>query len=129
MILKSSQRNSLKGFYKKHLTTEELLGEPYFGFILSYDPAILPAYPVDLYREGKINPSDMIIGANTVDVPDIFAYALGDEAYCEDWIKAYSTFEVMRNQSHSVANFNDSVLDNIEAVYTPDKYGLYYFCN
>ena len=94
----------------KSLTTEELLDDPYFTFRLSIDDAVLPAYPVDLYREGKINPADMIIGANTVDNGDVFAYAFGDEAYREEWIEVYSSFEVLRNQSHTAVDFSDSIL-------------------
>ena len=97
------------------LTTEELLGDSYFSFRLSMDLAVLPAYPVDFYREGKINPTDMIIGANTVDNGDVISYTLafGDEAFREDWIETYSSFEVLRNPMHSAVDFNDSILNNI----------------
>lgn len=107
----------------KSLTTEELLDEPFFRFYPTIDPAVFPAYPVELYREGKINPTDMIIGANTVDNGDILTYAMGSEPQRESWIKAYSDFEVLRNQSHSLVAVSDKVLNDIEAAYPPDMYG------
>eukprot|EP00956_Cyclotella_meneghiniana_P015339 scaffold23394_cov42-Cyclotella_meneghiniana.AAC.6 len=83
----------------KNLTTEELL--------------VLPAYPVDLYREGKINPSDMIIGADTVDEMKHTARTgsrlIQPSKYCEI--------------NSTQWQISMTVLDNIEAVYTPDKYG------
>merc|ERR1712217_374194 len=107
----------------KSLTTEELLDEPFYRFYPTIDPAVFPVYPVELYREGKINPTDMIIGANTVDNGDILAYATGSEPQRESWIEAYSDFEVLRSQSHSVVAVSDKVLKDIEAAYPPDKYG------
>eukprot|EP00956_Cyclotella_meneghiniana_P009607 scaffold13251_cov78-Cyclotella_meneghiniana.AAC.3 len=104
----------------KSLTTEELLVDPYFRFFLSIDPAVLPAYPVDLFREGKINPTDMIIGANTVDNGDVLGYLFTTP---ESWTNAYSSFEVLRDPMHSRVDVSDSVLNDIQAAYSPDKYG------
>lgn len=52
----------------KGLTTEELLNFTAASFTsITFDDAILQVDPSILYLERKINPTDMIIGANTYD--------------------------------------------------------------
>ena len=52
----------------KALTVQQVLESPFSSSIVCYDTNVIPGSdPIKLYREGPINPTDMIIGANTFD--------------------------------------------------------------
>jgi len=64
-VLEAANVESVDGL--KNLTTEELVEAQASHVLPAMDLWVLPAPPAELFRAGLINPTDMIMGANTFD--------------------------------------------------------------
>jgi len=107
----------------KTLTTEKLLNFTSLFSIPVFDTAVLPSDISTLYLEGSINPTDMIIGANTYDDFTLFSpaddymkmvdagimnswlWTLGDDTNMEERQPAVDAYPVEKYNGSSIAAF------------------------
>mmetsp|Transcript_25097 Transcript_25097/g.28051 ORF Transcript_25097/g.28051 Transcript_25097/m.28051 type:complete len:658 (+) Transcript_25097:125-2098(+) len=91
-----------------NLTTDELLtvsNNGSFVWKAIYDNAVLPVNAATLYSKGPINPTDMIIGANTYDYAEIW-----DDDVMETADAVIPQMHGDRGDAYSPDKYNDSSL-------------------
>jgi len=99
---------------KVNMTADELLSAAGMSFVNSAtDTSIMPRMPIDLYREGLLNPSDMIIGATSIDDPMMafFPPSL--------YVQRGSDFESHIRDTHG--DNGASIVDEIIEVYSEEE--------
>jgi carboxylesterase type B len=106
----------------KSLDTKELMKYTAMFSSPTFDTTVLPAELFTLYSEGKINPTDMIIGTNTYD--DYLILGVGIALSQEDFIQLANkgiTESFMWNDTGIDINDKEKTQAAIEQ-YSPNKY-------
>jgi len=107
----------------KALTVQQVLESPFSSSILCYDTNVIPGSdPIKHYREGPINPTDMIIGANTFDDDTLPGGGIDPQTYIDEADVSKAISANIGNGFLTKETSEEAKTDAILSAYSADVY-------